>query len=270
MTFRKCTTDETNIGMLYYISDAEGTGGRLKASAEDFVVTEISSHPEPSDTGKYTIATVTAKNWETNRMVRMMARQMDISRERIGFAGTKDKRAVTTQLMSFECDPSLLEKVNLQDLSIGETYRAEFEMMRSWIISLGGRFIEQTPKGLTNVGKFVYKDADCTNEQLQSELGSICKIVTMSYPDSSAGGEIMLPDVNKSVGIQKVLEYYGADVTDTIAIGDGGNDIEMLDFCKLSVVMGNAPDIVKHHADIVTDRIDNDGLYKAFETLGLI
>ena len=124
MTFRKCTTDETNIGMLYYISDAEGTGGRLKASAEDFVVTEISSHPEPSDTGKYTIATVTAKNWETNRMVRMMARQMDISRERIGFAGTKDKRAVTTQLMSFECDPSLLEKITLQDLSIGETYRA--------------------------------------------------------------------------------------------------------------------------------------------------
>ena len=124
MTFRKCTTDETSIGMLYYISDAEGTGGRLKACAEDFVVTEISSHPEASDDGRYTIATVTAKNWETNRMVRMLARQMDISRERIGFAGTKDKRAVTTQLMSFECDPSLLQKVNLQDLSIGETYRA--------------------------------------------------------------------------------------------------------------------------------------------------
>ncbi len=164
---------------------------------------------------------------------------------------------------------TVIESFESEDM-LGETYRAEFEMMRSWIISLGGRFIEQTPKGLTNVGKFVYKDSDCTNEQLQSELGSICKIVTMSYPDSSAGGEIMLPDVNKSVGIQKVLEYYGADVTDTIAIGDGGNDIEMLDFCKLSVAMGNAPDIVKHHADIVTDRIDNDGLYKAFETLGLI
>ncbi len=124
MTFRKCTTDETDIGMLYYISDAEGTGGRLKASAEDFVVTEISSHPEASDKGRYTIATVTAKNWETNRMVRMMAKQMGISRERIGFAGNKDKRAVTSQLMSFECEPSLLQKVNLQDLTVGEGYRA--------------------------------------------------------------------------------------------------------------------------------------------------
>jgi len=76
--------------------------------------------------------------------------------------------------------------------------------------------------------------------------------------------------VNKSVGIQKVLEYYGADAADTIAIGDGSNDIEMLDFCALGVAMGNAPDIVKQHADIVTDRIENDGLYKAFEMLELI
>ena len=80
----------------------------------------------------------------------------------------------------------------------------------------------------------------------------------------------MLPDVNKSVGISEVLRYCGADIEDTVAIGDGGNDIEMLEFCKLGVAMGNAPDIVKAHADIVTDRIENDGLYKAFEMCGLI
>ena len=44
----------------------------------------------------------------------------------------------------------------------------------------------------------------------------------------------------------------------------------MLEFCKLGGAMGNAPDIVKAHADIVTDRIENDGLYKAFEMCGLI
>jgi hydroxymethylpyrimidine pyrophosphatase-like HAD family hydrolase len=67
-----------------------------------------------------------------------------------------------------------------------------------------------------------------------------------------------------------VLEYFAGDIADTIAIGDGCNDIEMLDLCATGVAMGNASDIVKAHADIVTDRIDNDGLYKAFETLGLI
>ncbi len=124
MSFKKCSTAETNIGMLYYISDTEGTGGRLKADAEDFVVKEISSHPEPAEDGKFTIAKVTAKNWETNRMIRLMSREMGISRERIGFAGTKDKRAVTTQLMSFEGPKSLLDKVELQDISISDPYTA--------------------------------------------------------------------------------------------------------------------------------------------------
>lgn len=113
MTFSRCRTAETDIGMLYYITDTEGTGGRLKAKAEDFIVREISSRPEPAANGKFTIATVTAKNWETNRMVRLMSRQMGISRDRIGFAGTKDKRAVTTQLMSFEAPPKLLENIDL-------------------------------------------------------------------------------------------------------------------------------------------------------------
>lgn len=156
------------------------------------------------------------------------------------------------------------------DTLLGETYRDEFAMMRSWILSLGGKLLEHTPKGAENVGKFVYKAADCTNEQLQSELADICNVITLSYPDSSTGGEIMQKGINKSVGIKKLLEYLGADAADTIAIGDGCNDIEMLDFCGASVAMGNAPDIVKAHADIITDRIDNDGLYKAFETLGLI
>ncbi len=142
MTFSKCTTDEAGIGMLYYISDAEGTGGRLKAEAEDFVVTEISSHPEASDDGKYTIATVTAKNWETNRMVKMLAKQMGISRERIGFAGTKDKRAVTSQLMSFECEPSLLQNVNLQDLSVGDVYRSRRKLQIGDLV--GNRFSVRT------------------------------------------------------------------------------------------------------------------------------
>ena len=153
---------------------------------------------------------------------------------------------------------------------LGATYRDEFALMRKWILSLGGSFLEQVPVGLTDVGKFVYKSADCSNEQLQEELGDCCKIVTMSYPDDSTGGEIMLPDVNKSVGIRKVLEYCGADISQTVAVGDGGNDIEMLDLCAVGVAMGNAPDSVKAHADFVTDRIDNDGLYKAFEKLGLI
>ena len=122
MGYRECRTAEAGIGMRCYLCDTDGTGGHLKTVPEDFVVKEISDPPREKEDGKYTIATVTTRNWETNRLVRMLSRTMGISRERIGFAGTKDKRAVTTQLMSFYGNPDL-GKVDLKDVSISGAYR---------------------------------------------------------------------------------------------------------------------------------------------------
>ena len=123
--YRKCSTAEADIGMRYYLSGADGTGGRIKAEPEDFIVNEVSKHLDVSDGGKFVIAEVTSRNWETNRLVRMLSRSMGISRERIGFAGTKDKRAVTTQLMSFEVPDGALEKIDLKDVSVRNAYRAK-------------------------------------------------------------------------------------------------------------------------------------------------
>ncbi len=106
-----------------YLCDTEGTGGHLKTEPEDFIVREISDPPRKKDNGDYTIATLTARNWETNRLVRLMSRSMGISRDRIGFAGTKDKRAVTTQLISVYGTPDLLEKVDLKDVTLTDIYR---------------------------------------------------------------------------------------------------------------------------------------------------
>ena len=106
-----------------YLCDTDGTGGHLKTLPEDFIVREISDPPRQKDNGDYSIATVTARNWETNRMVRLMSRSMGISRDRIGFAGTKDKRAITTQLMSVYGTEELWQKVDLKDLKIENIYR---------------------------------------------------------------------------------------------------------------------------------------------------
>ena len=43
----------------------------------------------------------------------------------------------------------------------------------------------------------------------------------------------------------------------------------MLEYADISIVMGNGVESVKEKADYVTDRIDNDGLYKAFKYLKL-
>lgn len=121
--YRRCDTAEATIGMRNYLCDTEGTGGHLKTIPEDFVVREISDPPRAKDNGDYTIATVTSRNWETNRLVRMMSRGMGVSRDRIGFAGTKDKRAVTTQMMTFYGPPEMLSKIDLKDVEVSNPYR---------------------------------------------------------------------------------------------------------------------------------------------------
>jgi tRNA pseudouridine13 synthase len=123
--YRECRTAEADVGMSYYLSDVDGTGGRLKKDPEDFIVKEISDGPEPTTNGRFVIAEITTRNWETNRLVRLLSRSLGISRERIGFAGTKDKRAITTQLMSFECPIGFMERIALKDVEIRNTYTAK-------------------------------------------------------------------------------------------------------------------------------------------------
>ena len=108
--------------MSFYLSDIDGTGGRLKTEPEDFIVKEISVLPDVKENGRHVIAEITCRNWETNRLIRLMARNLGISREKIGFAGTKDKRAVTTQLMSFECSMDTFRKLDLKDIEVGNAY----------------------------------------------------------------------------------------------------------------------------------------------------
>jgi tRNA pseudouridine13 synthase len=124
MSHLECQTDEARMGLEIFFTDTPGILGRLKFLPEDFVVDEISEHPPPAEEGRYTIATVTSTNWEMNRLVRQLSRALRISRNRIGFAGTKDKRAVTTQLMSFELLPEALEPTPLTDVVISSPYRS--------------------------------------------------------------------------------------------------------------------------------------------------
>jgi hydroxymethylpyrimidine pyrophosphatase-like HAD family hydrolase len=51
----------------------------------------------------------------------------------------------------------------------------------------------------------------------------------------------------------------------TLAVGDGGNDIEMLRWAGLGVAMGHAPDEVKAAADEVTGSVHEDGLAQVLE-----
>lgn len=76
--------------------------------------------------------------------------------------------------------------------------------------------------------------------------------------------------ISKKVGVELFCSYFGMDVSETMAFGDGGNDITMLHHAGIGVAMGNAGAEVKAAADYITTDADADGIWKALEHFGVI
>jgi len=82
--------------------------------------------------------------------------------------------------------------------------------------------------------------------------------------------ELMPKGCSKASAMEYVAEYLGIPMVETVAIGDGANDIPMLECAHCAIVMGNAPDTVKKLADYVTTDVDKDGIENALKWLGVI
>ena len=75
---------------------------------------------------------------------------------------------------------------------------------------------------------------------------------------------------DKANGIRAIAQYMGLDISETMAFGDGGNDMSMLSAAGVGVAMGNALDKVKAEADYVTTSVDDDGIRNALLHFGVI
>lgn len=115
----------------------------------------------------------------------------------------------------------------------------------------------------------------CTNsEQLREPMELLKNDFLFCVQNLDAvgclNGEIIGLDFNKGIGIKKICEFLGKDMTDTIGFGDSMNDKEMFEAVGYSVCMSNGHPVMKEMADYVCPSVSEDGLYKAFDTLGLI
>ncbi|MBR1730296.1 MAG: HAD family phosphatase [Selenomonadaceae bacterium] len=88
--------------------------------------------------------------------------------------------------------------------------------------------------------------------------------------DTALFGDFGVKDLSKSKGIAELLKYLNIDKSETIAFGDSKWDIDMFNFCNISVCVGDGGDDAKAAADFVTDPVMNDGIYNAFKKLNLI
>lgn len=119
---------ERLVGMELYKSKTDGIGGRIKQTPEDFIVEEITpegrilevdiaSEGDAGGKKEYLHFTLQKYNWDTMRAVKMISNRLHVSRKRFGFAGTKDRRALTTQRVSvWNTTVEDLERVRIKDI----------------------------------------------------------------------------------------------------------------------------------------------------------
>lgn len=82
--------------------------------------------------------------------------------------------------------------------------------------------------------------------------------------------DVTLGNQLKEEGLKFLEKYLNQSKKDFVAIGDGLNDIGMIEYAGVGIAMGNAKIELKNVADYVTDSIENDGLFKAFKHFNLI
>ena len=89
----------------------------IKQVPEDFIVKEVNDITF-GDTGKYAYFILKKKNYNTIKAIETIASSLRISPKNIGFAGNKDKNAVTEQLISIKNGKKDFEKISLNGIGL--------------------------------------------------------------------------------------------------------------------------------------------------------
>lgn len=92
----------------YLTADVPPLGGRLRERPEDFLVEEQPLY-QPSGSGEHIYLFVEKKKLSTTEMVHTLARHFNVRRQDIGYAGMKDKMAITRQVISIHTPKKTFE-----------------------------------------------------------------------------------------------------------------------------------------------------------------
>ena len=103
------------------------------------------------------------------------------------------------------------------------------------------------------------------------ERASLPPMPGIKFTSWNMGGADGIPaNGGKSTGIAKVLAHYGIAKAETMAFGDGENDVDMFSAVGTAIAMGNACRSAKEAAHYITDKVDEDGIWNALKHFGVL
>jgi Cof subfamily protein (haloacid dehalogenase superfamily) len=122
-------------------------------------------------------------------------------------------------------------------------------------------WLASPPTKLVAIGE--PKALDGLGERLREQFGGRLYI-SKSLPFFL---ELASPEVSKGSGLGFVAEQLGFTAAETVAFGDGENDIELLDWAGYSVAVANAQVEVLARADFVCPPVQEEGVSQVIEAL---
>ena len=101
-------------------------------------------------------------------------------------------------------------------------------------------------------------------------LPALEKLFTVIRYEGKPVAELVPRGMSKARGIETLFDYLEIPWENTFAFGDGPNDREMLQDVRYGVAMGNSEGSVLAAAEYKTERMEQDGVWKALERFGLL
>lgn len=168
------------------------------------------------------------------------------------------REGVMIHFLSFE---SIVEKDkvgNMAKYAMGR-HQEMFERITTRVDNIF-EYFEEHPQPIEKINFYIQ------TPQLQSEL--LPQLSALGVCVAIAEGnslEMTAATANKGTGLTVLCEKLGFTPREAIAVGDAGNDEEILKTAGLAVAMGNATEEVKRISDVIVADCDHDGCAEAIE-----
>lgn len=151
---------------------------------------------------------------------------------------------------------------NLDEFHIVKTVQ---EMIRSTRVGVSDLFswVKENGKDVEKINYFFADDTE--RKRARSALEHHGGVIISSSLSNNL--EINAPGATKGEAILMLAEYLGIRQEETMGIGDGENDLNMMKMAGIGVAMGNAQSAIREAADYVTLTNEESGVADAIERL---
>ena len=137
-----------------------------------------------------------------------------------------------------------------------DAYRRAFETGSLFVRDIRPLWLEK--RGAEKINFYLTSEAE--KQRFGSEIAGMDVYVTDSL---GYGFELSPPEASKAMGLKALCDHLGISLSQAVAVGDGGNDLDLMEAAGLSVAMGNAAEAVRAAAHAMTEDNDHDGAARA-------